>query len=111
MPCKLSSFSGQAGPAAPAGQWARHRALLNRQEVPVVPAPVLAQAWRGGNRQALPPRDRWLRGQQIVRQCFNSLANLKQADADGVEDQPVGQVATLQAERIASIAAWMSASR
>jgi toxin YoeB len=44
----------------------------------------------------LPPRDRRLRGQQIIRQCFNSLADLKQADADGVEDQPVGQVATLQ---------------
>ncbi|HEY1640588.1 MAG TPA: hypothetical protein VGG35_07875 [Streptosporangiaceae bacterium] len=34
-------------------QWARHRALLARREVPVVPAPVLAQAWRGGTRQAL----------------------------------------------------------
>jgi predicted nucleic acid-binding protein len=34
-------------------QWARHRALLTRREVPVVPAPVLAQAWRGGSRQAL----------------------------------------------------------
>jgi hypothetical protein len=34
-------------------QWARHRAVLNRREVPVVPAPVLAQAWRGGSRQAL----------------------------------------------------------
>ena len=34
-------------------QWARHRALLNHREVPVVPAPVLAQAWRGGSRQAL----------------------------------------------------------
>jgi hypothetical protein len=34
-------------------QWARHRALLTRREIPVVPAPVLAQAWRGGNRQAL----------------------------------------------------------
>ena len=34
-------------------QWARHRALLNRREVPVVPAPVLAQAWRGGTRQSL----------------------------------------------------------
>jgi predicted nucleic acid-binding protein len=34
-------------------QWARHRALLTRREVPVVPAPVLAQAWRGGNREAL----------------------------------------------------------
>jgi hypothetical protein len=34
-------------------QWARHRALLSRREVPTVPAPVLAQAWRGGSRQAL----------------------------------------------------------
>lgn len=34
-------------------QWARHQALLARREVPTVPAPVLAQAWRGGSRQAL----------------------------------------------------------
>lgn len=34
-------------------QWARHRALLARREVPTVPAPVLAQSWRGGSRQAL----------------------------------------------------------
>jgi hypothetical protein len=34
-------------------QWARHRALLTRREVPTVPTPVLAQAWRGGSRQAL----------------------------------------------------------
>jgi hypothetical protein len=34
-------------------QWARHRALLARREVPTVPTPVLAQAWRGGSRQAL----------------------------------------------------------
>ena len=33
--------------------WARHRALLVRREVPTVPAPVLAQSWRGGGRQAL----------------------------------------------------------
>src|SRR5947208_16295716 len=32
--------------------WARHRALLARREVPTVPAPVVAQAWRGGSRQA-----------------------------------------------------------
>lgn len=32
--------------------WARHRALLVRREVPTVPAPVLAQAWRGTPRQA-----------------------------------------------------------
>jgi hypothetical protein len=34
-------------------QWARHRALLARRQVPTVPSPVLAQAWRGGGRQAL----------------------------------------------------------
>jgi hypothetical protein len=34
-------------------QWSRHRALLVRREVPTVPTPVLAQAWRGGSRQVL----------------------------------------------------------
>jgi hypothetical protein len=33
--------------------WARHRALLRQRAVPTVPAPVLAQGWRGGARQAL----------------------------------------------------------
>ena len=33
--------------------WARHRALLTLREVPTVPAPVVAQGWRGGSRQAL----------------------------------------------------------
>jgi hypothetical protein len=33
--------------------WLRHRALLQCREVPTVPAPVLAQGWRGGARQAL----------------------------------------------------------
>jgi hypothetical protein len=33
--------------------WARHGALLVRREVPVVPAPVVAQSWRGTSRQAL----------------------------------------------------------
>ncbi len=32
--------------------WARHRALLLRRVVPVVPAPVVAQCWRGIPRQA-----------------------------------------------------------
>jgi hypothetical protein len=32
--------------------WARHRALLALRVVPVAPAPVVAQAWRGGSRQA-----------------------------------------------------------
>jgi len=36
--------------------WARHRALLTLREVPTVPAPVLAQSWRGGGRQALMAR-------------------------------------------------------
>ena len=33
--------------------WARHRALLVLREVPTVPAPVVAQSWRGGGRQVL----------------------------------------------------------
>ena len=32
--------------------WARHRALLALREVPTVPAPVVAQSWRGGGGQA-----------------------------------------------------------
>lgn len=32
--------------------WARHRALLHRRVVPVAPAPVVAQCWRGTSRQA-----------------------------------------------------------
>ena len=31
--------------------WARHRALLTRRLVPTVPAPVVAQSWRGSARQ------------------------------------------------------------
>jgi hypothetical protein len=33
--------------------WARHRALLAQRDVPTTPAPVVAQVWRGGGRQAL----------------------------------------------------------
>ena len=33
--------------------WARHRALLAKREVPTTPAPVVAEAWRGGTRRAL----------------------------------------------------------
>jgi hypothetical protein len=33
--------------------WARHRAFLTGRVVPTVPAPVVAQTWRGGGRQAL----------------------------------------------------------
>jgi hypothetical protein len=31
--------------------WARHRALLARRLIPTVPAPVVAQSWRGSARQ------------------------------------------------------------
>ena len=33
--------------------WARHRSLLIHREVPTVPAPVVAQSWRGTSRQVL----------------------------------------------------------
>jgi hypothetical protein len=33
--------------------WVRHRAFLEHREIPTVPAPVLAQGWRGGPKQAL----------------------------------------------------------
>jgi hypothetical protein len=32
--------------------WALHAGFLEEEVVPVVPAPVLAEAWRGGSRQA-----------------------------------------------------------
>lgn len=32
--------------------WALHAAFLAEEIVPVVPSPVLAEAWRGGSRQA-----------------------------------------------------------
>jgi hypothetical protein len=50
----------------------------------------------------LPPWDRWLGGQQVIREYLDGLADFQQADADGVEYQPVGQVPALQvgADRI-----------
>jgi hypothetical protein len=59
----------------------------------------------------LPPRDRWLGGEQVVRQCFNSFADLQQADADGTKISPSDRSPRCRWERIASIAAWISASR
>jgi hypothetical protein len=32
--------------------WALHAGLLAEEVIPTVPAPVLAQAWRGGGKQA-----------------------------------------------------------
>ena len=43
--------------------WARHRALLLRRVVPTVPAPVIAQCWRGTARQA--PLARLLAGCEV----------------------------------------------
>jgi hypothetical protein len=42
-----------AGDRGERRMWARHRALLVRREVPTVPAPVVAQSWRGTSRQVL----------------------------------------------------------
>jgi hypothetical protein len=36
------------------------------------------------------------RGKQLGGQCLDRFADLEQADADRVEDHPVGQVAALQ---------------
>jgi hypothetical protein len=41
-----------AGERDDRGMWALHAGLLAEEVVPVVPAPVLAEAWRGGARQA-----------------------------------------------------------
>jgi hypothetical protein len=56
--------------------WARHRALLERREVPTVPAPALAQGWRGGSEQALLAR--------LLRGCETESLDEAQARAVGV---------------------------
>jgi hypothetical protein len=43
----------------------------------------------------LPPRNGGLGCEQVVGQGLDRLAYLEQSDADGVEDQPVGQAAAL----------------
>lgn len=59
--------------------WARHRALLVARAVPTVPAPVVAQAWRGGGRQVLLAK--------LLRGCdIESLG--------GTEAKTVGALAT-----------------
>ncbi len=55
--------------------WARHRAVLVRREVPTVPAPVLAQAWRGTPRQAQLAR--------LLAGCTIEALNDTQAKATG----------------------------
>lgn len=41
-----------AGERNDRGMWALHAGFLAEEVAPVVPAPVLAEAWRGGPRQA-----------------------------------------------------------
>ena len=43
--------------------WALHAGFISEEVVPVVPAPVLAEAWRGGPRQA--SLDRMLAGCEV----------------------------------------------
>jgi hypothetical protein len=62
--------------------WARHRALLMRREVPVVPAPVVAQSWRGTSRQALLAR--------MLTGC----------DIEALDDRQARSVGTLAAQAV-----------
>jgi hypothetical protein len=55
--------------------WARHRALLTARIPPTAPAPVVAQAWRGGGRQALLAR--------LLRGCDIEVLDDARARATG----------------------------
>jgi hypothetical protein len=59
----------------------------------------------------LAPWDRGLGVEQVGGQRLHGLADLKQPDPDGVEDQPVGESASLQVPADRVDAAWMSDSR
>lgn len=56
--------------------WALHAGFLAEEVVPTVPAPVLAQAWRGGPRQASLAR--------LLAMCDVEALNEEQALAVGV---------------------------
>jgi hypothetical protein len=67
-----------AAEAGRVGLWALHRDALRHQVRPVVPAPVLAQAWRGGPQPML---SRLLRGcdiepmsEQLAREAGRACA-------------------------------------
>jgi predicted nucleic acid-binding protein len=55
--------------------WKLHVGLVEEEVVPVVPAPVLAQAWRGGPRQAILAR--------FLRTCQIEPLSEEQARAVG----------------------------
>lgn len=67
--------------------WSRHRGLLRLGAVPVVPAPVLAQAWRGGSRQALLAR--LLAGCEIEAMTEGSARPAGELLGDAVHDDVV----------------------
>jgi hypothetical protein len=56
--------------------WALHAGLLAEEVVPVVPAPVLAEAWRGGPRQASLAR--------LLAMCDVEEMSVKQAQDVGM---------------------------
>lgn len=56
--------------------WALHAGYLREEVVPVVPAPVLAQAWRGGVRQA--------RLSRLLRMCDVEPLSEEMAKSVGV---------------------------
>lgn len=56
--------------------WALHAGLLAEEVVPVVPAPVLAEAWRGGARQASLAR--------LLAMCDVEEMSVQQAEDVGV---------------------------
>ncbi len=65
-----------AGERNDRSMWAIHARLLARQIAPTVAAPVLAQAWRGGARQASVSR--------LLAQCGVEPMSEEQARAVGV---------------------------
>ena len=56
--------------------WALHAAFLAEEVAPIVPAPVLAEAWRGGPRQASLSR--------LLAMCIVELMSEQQARDVGV---------------------------
>jgi hypothetical protein len=69
--------------------WARHRALLMLREVPTAPAPVVAQAWRGGSRQA--------RLARLLAGCDVEVLDDRQARAAGELVAKAGTADTIDA--------------
>lgn len=82
--------------------WSRHRGLLMVGVVPIVPAPVLAEAWRGGSRQA--PLARLLAGCEVDPLTEGRARNVGEllgaAGHDDVVDGSVVEGAVRRADAI-----------